>query len=121
MKKITTKKLKEDLKIINNLLDLETPKDLTQEEKDLLLSISDSYDIPRPKNYQCPNCWNDLMILIRIKIKNLTNLKSDRKYVLRSNIDVIWKGIRVNNDTITDELAEQYIKDGFPLSFFLRK
>lgn len=112
-----TKKLKSDYSELDSL----SGQTLTQEQKDRILEISDSYNIPRPKNYQCPNCWEDLIIQTKIEIKNILNSKDKtKKYILRSNVDVIWKGIRINNDTLTDELAIQYIAKGFPIEFFIR-
>lgn len=113
-----TKQLKSDYAELEGLFG---KKDLSQEQKDRILEISDSYNVPRPNNYQCPNCWDDLIIQSKIQIKNHLNSKDKaRKYILRSNVDVIWKGIRINNDTLTDELAVKYIANGFPLEFFIK-
>lgn len=97
--------------------DYATLEKLTNEE-DQILALSEKYNVPPPKNRSCPDCWKDQIILIKIAIKELLQKSEKRKYILRGGVNVIYKGIHVNADTITDELAESLIKDGFALTFF---
>lgn len=83
-----------------------------------ILELSSKYDIPSPKNLECPNCWDDQIILIKIKIKEELQKLEKKQYILRGGVDVIYKGQRINSDTINDKLAEKLIKDGFALKYF---
>lgn len=98
--------------------DYATLTKLDESEHDAILELSDKYEVPHPKNLSCPDCWKDQILLVKIKIKEELQRLEKRKYILRGNIDVIFKGQRINADTLTDELAEKLLQDGFSPTFF---
>lgn len=105
----------EKIKIIAN----KTVQEITQDDKQYLRDRADEMGIefnPRPA---CKACYIDLAIQIYNKLKHAEQGEAElRKWRLKEGVDVIWRGIRINDATITDEKAEQYIKAGFPTIFF---
>ena len=98
--------------------DYSTLEKLNPEEHDKILKLSEKYDIQNPKNLDCPDCWKDQILLLKIKVKEELQKLEKKQYVLRGGVDVIYKGQRINADTINDKLAEKLIKDGFALKYF---
>jgi hypothetical protein len=43
-----------------------------------------------------------------------------RAYVLRKGVDVIFGGIRINEATITDDLARKVLARGFERKYFVK-
>ena len=87
-----------------------------KEEKPQLLEIAKSLDIPF-KETRCKNCWFDLAIKCFDKIMKEEKKKEKvvkGRWGVRENLDVVFRGIRINEMTINDELAEDLIKKGFP-------
>lgn len=106
---MTKKELKKDYATLSKL---------DESEHDAILELSDKYEVPHPKNLSCPDCWKDQILLVKIKIKEELQKLEKKQYILRGGVDVIYKGQRINSDTITDKLAEKLIKDGFALKYF---
>lgn len=70
-------------------------------------------------NRQCPNCYVDAAAQIYASLPEpATESASERKWVLRKGVDVLFGGIRVNEATLTDELAERIVARGFCKMFF---
>lgn len=46
--------------------------------------------------------------------------RSDRQYVLKKGVDVLFNGLRINDATLTDELAAQIIEQGFATYWFAK-
>ena len=43
-----------------------------------------------------------------------------KTFVLRAGVDVFFRNIRINEATMTDELARDILKKGFPKRFFTK-
>ena len=43
-----------------------------------------------------------------------------RKYALVPGTDVLFRGLRINEATLTDEIAKTILSQGFPLYLFAR-
>ena len=77
-------------------------------------------------NKKCSSCYSDAILILIKKIteENLpkketaTAITDNRKYILKSGVDVWFDSIRVNAVTLTDELAERIIARGFPTRYF---
>lgn len=68
---------------------------------------------------RCNSCYRDALIQIVIQDRKAAQEKAEREasngeWVLREGLDVIFLGIRVNKDTLTDALAERLSAKGFP-------
>lgn len=75
-------------------------------------------------NKKCSSCYSDAILILIKKIteenlpKKETATTDNRKYILKSGVDVWFGSIRVNAVTLTDELAEKIIAKGFPTRYF---
>jgi len=54
---------------------------------------------------QCSNCIRDAAIEIMVKIMD------KRKYIVFAHIPILWKGKWYAQPTLTDEIAEEYLKE----------
>lgn len=76
------------------------------------------------KNTRCKDCHIDAAVaLLRLdrESKNESEQENDgRRYVLRPGVDVYFGNVRVNAETLTDELAERIIARGFEKKFFVK-
>lgn len=108
-------KTMEQLKVIA----AKTANQVTREDKDFIRSLAGEYGVQLPKEKpNCKSCYVDAAVAIWKKMKD--NTPSDRKYVLRAGVDVIWNGIRINEASCTDAKAEEWIANGFPKLYFKR-
>lgn len=92
---------------------------VTKADKDFIREYAGQYGVELPKDKpNCKSCYVDAAVLIYKAIKDAEPKPTDRKYVLRDGVDVIWRGIRINEASVTDELAEKWIANGFPKAYF---
>lgn len=92
---------------------------ITTEDKEYIRDLAPRYGVEMPKGKpNCKSCYIDTAIIIYKNIMDSLPRESGRKYVLRDGVDVIWKGIRINAASVTDELAEEWISNGFPRVYF---
>ena len=77
------------------------------------------------KNTRCKDCYFDVAVNLSWleKEKEIgagAEENADRRFVLRPGVDVYFGSVRVNADTLTDELAERIIARGFEKKFFAK-
>lgn len=77
------------------------------------------------KNTRCKDCYIDAAVaLLRLDREKETaeseQETDERRYVLRPGVDVYFGSVRVNAETLTDELAERIIARGFEKKFFAK-
>lgn len=97
---------------------------LSKKDKAYIEELCTDYDVKLNKN--CSSCYTDAILILIKKIteKNLpkketsTATTDNRKYILKSGVDVWFGSIRVNSITLTDDLAEKIIAKGFPTRYF---
>lgn len=70
-------------------------------------------------NKRCSSCYRDALIQFIAQDKKTEQDADERKrnlrhWVLRKGLDVIFKGVRVNEATLTDALASRLHRAGFP-------
>lgn len=96
-----------------------TANQITNDDKAFIREYASQYGVELPKDKpNCKSCYVDASVLIYKAIKDAEPKPTDRKYVLRDGVDVIWRGTRINEASITDELAEEWIENGFPKVYF---
>lgn len=108
-------------KIILKLKEIagKTAKQITNEDKAFIREYSSQYGVELPKEKpNCKSCYVDAAVQIYKAIKDSEPKQTERKYILRDGVDVIWRGIRINEASVTDELAAEWIADGFPKVYF---
>ena len=106
---------------IEKLKELYRNKTLSKKDKAYIERLCSTYDIKL--NKKCSSCYNDaaLILIKKITEENLPKKETatdNRKYILKSGVDVWFGSIRVNAVTLTDELAERIIARGFPTRYF---
>ena len=139
----TQKNLQVSKKSCTFAANLNDAKNMTQEEKDRLRSIlnagakgmtADDRAFVRElakengieiKNTRCKDCYLDAAVaLLRLDREKKTaeseQETDERRYVLRPGVDVYFGSVRVNAETLTDELAERIIARGFEKKFFVK-
>lgn len=105
--------------------------ELTKEQTNRIREIAGELGVSIPKKTRCKLCWMNIAVECFEKIKDAETesetvnetAKTDAnengcKYVLKPYVDLFFGSLRINSATITDELAEQIIKDGFDKRYF---
>ena len=107
---------------IEKLKEIYRNKSLSKKDKAYIEGLCSTYDIKL--NKKCSSCYSDAILILIKKIteenlpKKETATTDNRKYILKSGVDVWFGSIRVNAVTLTDELAEKIIAKGFPARYF---
>ena len=107
---------------IEKLKELYRNKTLSKKDKAYIEGLCIDYDVKL--NKKCSSCYSDAILILIKKIteenlpKKETVTTDNRKYILKSGIDVWFGSIRINAITLTDELAEKIIARGFPTRYF---
>ena len=107
---------------IEKLKELYRNKTLSKKDKTYIEELCTAYDVHL--NKKCSSCYSDAILILIKKIteenlpKKETATTDDRKYILKSGVDVWFGSIRVNAVTLTDELAQKIITRGFPVRYF---
>ena len=112
------------MKDIEKLKELYRNKSLSKKDKNYIEELCTAYDVKL--NKKCSSCYSDAILILIKKIteENLpqketeTATTDDRKYILKSGVDVWFGSIRVNEVTLTDDLAQKIIARGFPVRYF---
>ena len=109
------------MKDIEKLKELYRNKSLSKKDKAYIEGLCSTYDIKL--NKKCSSCYSDAILILIKKIteENLPKKETatdNRKYILKSGVDVWFGSIRVNVVTLTDDLAEKIIARGFPTRYF---
>ena len=95
---------------------------LSKKDKAYIEGLCTNYDVKLNKKRS--SCYSDAILILIKKIteenlpKKETATTDNRKYILKSGVDVWFGSIRVNAITLTDELAERIIARGFPTRYF---
>lgn len=106
--------------IIMDYKKLAQQKSFSVQEKNDLLFTAEGYGIPFQGRKNCRQCFNDLAIQIYNHEQKLNQAnKTKSKYQLKNGVDVriAATGERINNATLTDEMAERLIKGGLKKYF----
>ena len=97
-------------------------KTLTRKEREQIVELCTKYNIKL--NINCRNCYIDACVSIYNLLKNDKNVTTatdtEQKYILKKGVDVIFGGIRINDATLTDDLARKIIKLGFNKKYFAK-
>ena len=109
---------------IEKLKELYRNKTLSKKDKVYIEMLCATYYVKL--NKKCSSCYSDAILILIKKIteENLpkketeTATTDNRKYILKSGVDVWFGSIRVNAVTLTDDLAEKIIARGFPTRYF---
>lgn len=110
------------MKDIEKLKEIYRNKTLSKKDKAYIEGLCATYYVKL--NKKCSSCYSDAILILIKKITEENLLKKEtattdnRKYILKSGVDVWFGSIRVNAVTLTDELAQKIIAKGFPVRYF---
>lgn len=109
------------MKDIEKLKEIYRNKSLSKKDKAYIEGLCSTYDIKL--NKKCSSCYSDAILILIKKITedNLPKKETatdNRKYILKSGVDVWFGSTRVNAVTLTDDLAKKIIARGFPTRYF---
>lgn len=97
---------------------------LTPEQKAAVREYAKTYGVEFKPKPRCASCYHDATMEIWERVKEAEAKESaqtdTRRYILRPGVDVWFGNIRVNEATITDELAEQILARGFNPKYFIK-
>lgn len=99
------------------------PSEVTAEEKEVIKTACEEAGIKFSTRKKCPNCIIDLAIKAYgvLNKDEQTEESSTAKWAVRPGLDVVYRGRRINATTITDELAEEILAEGFPKMFLVER
>lgn len=115
---MSTEEIKMRLREIVN----KAARNLTEDDRSFLLFVANELEIGRGGKSGCVKCWHDLAVRCYNKISENEQPENDdkRKYILKKGVDVYFGNIRVNDATLTDELAERILARGFERKLFAK-
>lgn len=100
---------------------------LQAEHIERLKQTADELGIEHPKNKRCKMCWSDFAVVLAKALRDkeagegVAETSKARRYRLRDeNVDVLIHGVRVNSETLTDELGDWLTEHGFPKHLLIR-
>ena len=97
---------------------------MSKEDKEYIASACKDLAIEFEPKSRCKDCYYDAAMQCLMKLHEATakeDAKEDeRKFILRPNLDVYFGNVRVNESTITDNLARELIAQGFDKKFFVK-
>ena len=97
------------------------PRALTDEDRSFIRDLSAEMGMEFSAKKRCANCYIDQAIAIwREMAKQPEEQPEGRKYALVPGTDVLFRGLRINEATLTDDLAKTILSQGFPLYLFAR-
>lgn len=89
---------------------------LSNSDKQFLLDAGQQAGVPKGT---CKRCWHDYAMRVWKALDAEQQDEQDtRAYVLRDGVDVFFGNIRVNDATLTDELARYLLEHGFNRKYF---
>lgn len=106
---MTNVEIYENLKALQN-----RAFNLSKKDKSFIVETSKSLNInfvERGKG--CVNCYNDQIIILLIAIKKLVTVTENKNsiYKMVNGKNINWRGIIINDETLTDEIAEKFISN----------
>ena len=119
---------------INKLREIaaKSAKQVTNEDKEFIRDIAPRYGVELPKEKpNCKSCYVDAAVAIYKAIKDAQNdeqvntpqetkepAKSQENVLkLKDGVDVIWRGVRINEASATAENLRTWVDNGFPIRF----
>ena len=96
------------------LKELFNKTNLTFEDKQFIKDLSTQLNVKFVEREFCSDCYKDqIMVLLKVLTQQkIDNGEITADYVLRPDIDVIYNGLRINNATLTNDIAEEFLRMG---------
>ena len=107
-------KYKNYLTMETKLKELFNKQNLTLEDKQYIKDLSTQLNVKFVEREFCSDCYKDqIMVLLKVLTQQkIDNGEITADYVLRPDIDVIYNGLRINNATLSNDIAEEFLRMG---------
>lgn len=119
---------------INKLREIaaKSAKQVTNEDKAFIRDLAPSYGVELPKEKpNCKSCYVDAAVAIYKAIKDAQKAEQvnnqqetkqpakskENELKLKAGVDVIWRGLRINEASATTENLRAWVDNGFPIRF----
>ena len=120
--------------VINRLREIaaKSAKQVTNDDKDFIRDLAARYGVELPKEKpNCKSCYVDAAVAIYKSIKDEQNAEpvnnpqetkqaaksQENGLKLKAGVDVIWRGVRINEASATAEKLRAWVDNGFPIRF----
>lgn len=125
-------KKKEDMEqVIDKLREIASKsyKQVTDDDKVFIRDLAPRYGIELPKDKpNCKSCYVDAAVMIYKSIKDAEKVEQEKSQRaaeeskpdalrLKSGVDVMWRGIRINEASSTPSKLKEWVSNGFPIRF----
>lgn len=108
--------MEKKIETLRRIIDAES---ISADDRFFIRSVSEELGIKFTPRARCKDCYKDQAALLYKHIKEQTPSAFDgRKWRMREGVDVIYKGKRVNDALLTDEIAEDMLATGLPKHWF---
>jgi hypothetical protein len=119
---------------INKLREIagKSAKQVTNDDKDFIRDLAPRYGVELPKEKpNCKSCYVDAAVAIYKAIKDeknteqVNNTQETKQHAkskenglkLKAGVNVIWRGVRINEASATPENLHVWVNNGFPIRF----
>lgn len=107
-------------------------KQVTNDDKDFIRDLASRYGVELPKEKpNCKSCYVDAAVAIYKAIKDAQNDEQvnnpqetkqpaklkENVLKLKAGVDVVWRGVRINEASATEENLRAWVNNGFPIHF----
>ena len=133
-KVVTLQKNFEIMEHINKLREIaaKSANQVTNEDKEFIRDIAPRYGVELPKEKpNCKSCYVDAAVAIYKAIKDAQNAEQvntpqetkgtaksqENGLKLKDGVDVIWRGVRINEASATEDNLREWVNNGFPIRF----
>ena len=119
---------------INKLREIaaKSANQVTNEDKEFIRDLAPRYGVELPKEKpNCKSCYLDAAVAIYKAIKDEKNAEQvnntqdtkepdkskENVLKLKAGVDVLWRGVRINEASATSENLRAWVNNGFPIRF----
>ena len=109
---------------IERLRAIVNAKTMSKDDRQFVKDLCDELNEQKPAKANCRACWLEVALNLYRSLNGSKDEEvaknTERKYILKSGVDLLFGNIRVNEATLTDEMAERILARGFERKYFAK-
>lgn len=96
---------------------------LSKKDRAFIRDTSKELSVEFNPRSKCEDCYRDQIIILTIEVKKHLSVveNSSSSYKMVNGKSINWRGLKINDETITDEIAEKFISNVKKYSNFIEK
>ncbi len=96
---------------------------LSKKDREFIRDLSNELKVSFTPRSKCADCYKDQIIILVIEVKKHVTIieNSNTVYKMVNSKNINWRGFKINDETITDELADKFISNVRNWSNFIQK